>query len=154
MNLRLRSVESRREAEDVLPSLVRAVYETIRALREEAGEEEAERHARGWIARAEGEPSALLLVGEDAQRPLAVAATAPFVDPLDGGVRPMLVVLWVDPSIRHRGVARALVAELRRILAARGFRVLTARAGTGDDALLSMGERWGLVRSWEFLSSE
>ena len=83
-----------------------------------------------------------------------MAASAPFVDPLTGTMNPMLVMLWVDPSIRHRGVARALVGELKRRLARRGMTDLAARVGHTDDALTSMGERWGWVRSWSFLSAE
>ena len=85
---------------------------------------------------------------------MAFAASGPFRDPLTGVAEPMLVALYVVPEIRHRGVARALVLELRRLLAARGFSGLAARAAHNDDALISMGERWGLVRTWEFMSSE
>jgi hypothetical protein len=51
-------------------------------------------------------------------------------------------------------VARALVHETARLLAARGAGTLAARAGHNDDALISMGERWGFVRSWELLARE
>ncbi len=153
MNLRLKSLETSAEAEELVDVLVTATHETLNTLDDTTEREEAERAARAWLGRF-GEPGARAIVGEDEGRTLALAATAPFTDPLTADVVPMLVVLWVDPTIRHRGVARALVAELRRLLGAQGFGVLAARASTNDDALLSMGERWGLVRSWEFLSSE
>ena len=31
---------------------------------------------------------------------------------------------------------------------------LWARAAHNDDALISMGERWGFVRAWELMSAE
>ena len=39
-------------------------------------------------------------------------------------------------------------------LAARGVRGISARVGHNDDALISMGERWGFVRHWELLLRE
>jgi GNAT superfamily N-acetyltransferase len=66
----------------------------------------------------------------------------------------MVLVLYVEPDARHRGVARALVEEATRLLAARGLRRLAARAGHNDDALISMGERWGFVRQWELMLRE
>ena len=44
--------------------------------------------------------------------------------------------------------------EARRLLGQRGLRTLAARAGHNDDALISMGERWGFVRAWELLLYE
>ena len=83
-----------------------------------------------------------------------IAASAPFEDPLTGDVQALLILLYTDPSIRQRGVARSLTGELRRALAARGVTELWARAAHNDDALISMGERWGFVRSWELMSAE
>ena len=36
-------------------------------------------------------------------------------------------------------------------LAMRGIRKLGAICGHNDDALISMGERWGFTRRWEIL---
>jgi hypothetical protein len=43
---------------------------------------------------------------------------------------------------------------VQSVLAERGMRVLAARAGHNDDALISMGERWGFVRAWELMLFE
>jgi GNAT superfamily N-acetyltransferase len=56
--------------------------------------------------------------------------------------------------MRHRGLGSALVKETLRALAARGHATLTGRAGQNDDALISMGERWGFVRIWDLLVRE
>ena len=80
--------------------------------------------------------------------------TGPFADPLLGTTQPMVLVLHVDPSLRHRGVARELIAHADGLLYARGHATLAARAGHNDDALISMGERWGFVRSWELMVRE
>jgi hypothetical protein len=34
------------------------------------------------------------------------------------------------------------------------MKALSARAGHNDDALISMGERWGFVRQWEMMVRE
>ena len=80
--------------------------------------------------------------------------TVPFEDPLTGEILPMIVILRVDPNLRHRGIARALVDDARSILAERGHGILAARAGHNDDALISMGERWGFLRHWELMLHE
>ena len=111
--------------------------------------------ARRYLERF-GPREAVLVVAEprEVDRPLALAASAPFEDPLTGEVSAVLVLLYTDPSIRQRGVARALAQELRRVLASRGVTELWARAAHNDDALISMGERWGFVRAWELMSAE
>jgi GNAT superfamily N-acetyltransferase len=86
--------------------------------------------------------------------PVGLLLTMPFVDPLTADSVPMIVLLFVEPAHRHRGLARALAVEARRQLARRGFRSLAARAGHNDDALISMGERWGYLRAWEILLHE
>lgn len=82
---------------------------------------------------------------------MALCLSVPFDDPLLTVRTACIVGLWVNPRLRHRGVARALVGELRRILAQRGVTRIAARTGHTDDALISMGERWGFVRAWELL---
>jgi hypothetical protein len=52
------------------------------------------------------------------------------------------------------GEQRALVERCRALLASRGHKRLAARALHNDDALISMGERWGFVRAWEWMLYE
>lgn len=149
MNLRLRTVATRAEAHGIQALLEQAVREVMG---------DADRNpldvARRYLDRL-GAREALLVVAEprEVDRPLALAASAPFEDPLTGEVGAVIVLLYTDPSIRQRGVARALIQELRRALAARGVNELWARAAHNDDALISMGERWGFVRAWEMMSA-
>jgi len=150
MNLRLRTIASREEAQGTLALLEQAVREVL-------GEDERETPAaiaRRYLERL-GPRESLLVVAEPrgVERPLALAASAPLEDPLSGSVRALMVLLYTDPSIRQRGVARALTRELRRVLAVRGVGELWARAAHNDDALISMGERWGFVRAWELMSA-
>jgi ribosomal protein S18 acetylase RimI-like enzyme len=83
-----------------------------------------------------------------------VCLVGPLVDPLRGESLPTVLVLHVDPALRHRGVAHELIEEATRVLAARGLQRLAARVGHNDDALISMGERWGFVRSWGLMVRE
>lgn len=101
-------------------------------------------------------PEGLVLVArsKDGGERIGMCITAPFVDPLVGDSSPMIVVLEVDADHRHRGLAGQLVRATRAELAKRGLRDLGARAGHNDDALISMGERWGFVRVWEFMVRE
>ncbi len=78
----------------------------------------------------------------------------PLEDPLSGEREPLIVVLHVDVRFRHRGVARALVEAATEEFSRRGFSRVLARAGHNDDALISMGERWGFVRDWELMARE
>jgi ribosomal protein S18 acetylase RimI-like enzyme len=64
-----------------------------------------------------------------------------------------VLALHVDAGVRHRGVARALVAAAREALQARGVERLGARVEHNDDARISMGERWGWIRGWEWMDS-
>jgi ribosomal protein S18 acetylase RimI-like enzyme len=112
--------------------------------------------AARFVARHFDEPESLLLVAES--RPgagdLGLCLVGPFEDPLTAERVPMLLVLHVDPAVRHRGLARALVDEARAVLSERGLESLAARAAHNDDALISMGERWGFVRQWELMIHE
>lgn len=99
-------------------------------------------------------PETALVVAEEGGRAWGLCLTGPFRDPLLGTTLPMLLVLHVDPALRHRGVATELVQEAQRALGERGLYSLAARAGHNDDALISMGERWGFVRSWELMVKE
>lgn len=110
------------------------------------------RFARGSL-RA---PESVFLVAESApgEADLGLCLVGPFEDPLTGERVPMVLVLWVDPKVRRRGLAKALVAEAREILRERGLRRLAARAPHNDDALISMGERSGFTRQWELMLLE
>jgi len=118
MNLRLRTITSREEAQGTLALLEQAVREVNGA----AGGTESKRTptelARRYLERL-GPRESVLVVAEprEVARPLALAASAPLEDPLTGETRALVVLLYTDPSIRQRGVARALVGELRRALA-------------------------------------
>ena len=85
---------------------------------------------------------------------IGFCVTGPLVDPLVGDAMPMVVALYVDPNFRHRGLARKMVLGVRMELAERGHGTLAARAGHNDDALISMGERWGFVRAFEVMVRE
>jgi len=96
--------------------------------------------------------SFLIVAQDDAKANKGFAVAVPFLDPLSGERRPLLLFLWVESGLRRHGIARAMVLELRRLLKLEGSKGLQARIPHGDDALLSMGERWGLVRQWEILA--
>jgi GNAT superfamily N-acetyltransferase len=108
---------------------------------------------RRFLQRRFSDPETLVLVAETrpGRADLGVCVTGPFEDPLIGSRLPMILILFVSPSARHQGLAAALVARASERLAARGLRALAARAGHNDDALISMGERWGFVRTWEMM---
>lgn len=125
-----------------------------RALSEFQDEPPASDLGRRLVERAFDAPEFALVVAREDEQTLGLCATAPYEDPLTGERIPMIVLLFVEQAHRHRGLARALAAEARRQLARRGFRRLAARAGHNDDALISMGERWGYVRQWEILLHE
>ncbi len=110
--------------------------------------------SRRFLERHFAHSTTLLLLAESEEGLNGMCLTAPFEDPLTGEIVPMIVLLRVEPETRHRGLARALVDDARAILAERGHRVLAARAAHNDDALISMGERWGFVRHWELMLRE
>lgn len=51
--------------------------------------------------------------------------------------------LAVDEAHRRRGVASAVIAELRRIAAARGFSVIFVQADVGDDPAIALYTKLG-----------
>jgi ribosomal protein S18 acetylase RimI-like enzyme len=101
-------------------------------------------------------PESVLLVAESAagQADLGLCLVGPFVDPLTRERTPTVLLLHVDSAARHRGLAKALVAEAWSQLVARGATRLAGRVGHNDDALISMGERWGFTRRWEWIERE
>jgi len=153
MNLKLSTVEDLADARALGPLLQSAAEESGRSYREDPLPAVA---AERFLDRAFGRPETLLLVARTAEGepPVALVATGPLTDPLSGESLPVVVALWVAPDLRHRGLARALVREARRRLAARGLERLAVRVSYNDDALISMGERWGFVRAWELMTLE
>ncbi len=85
---------------------------------------------------------------------LGVCLTGPFEDPLTAERTPIVLILYVSPDMRHRGLGSALIQQALKELAGRGHAKLAGRAGQNDDALISMGERWGFVRVWDLLLRE
>lgn len=107
-----------------------------------------------FLRRSFSAQETLLLAAESDGKCWGLLLTGPFTDPLFGTTAPLILVLHVDSTLRHRGVASELVQEAERILTARGLSTLSARAAHNDDALISMGERWGFVRAWELMIKE
>ncbi len=101
-------------------------------------------------------PQSVLIVASepDGERLAGLSYAGPVEDPTSLERAPCLLALWVEPRLRHQGLARELVKETRKILAGRGQHRLLARVAHNDDALISMGERWGFVRTWEWMVSE
>lgn len=101
-------------------------------------------------------PETVLLVAErqPGAADLGLCLVGPAQDPLTRERVPTLLLVHVHPEVRHRGLARALVEEAWSHLAARGATRFAARVGHNDDALISMGERWGFTRRWEWIERE
>ena len=108
------------------------------------------------LRRALEAPEGVVLTAEEpgTERRIGICLTGPLVDPLVGDAMPMVIVLEVHPDFRHRGLAATMVRRVREVLQERGMTIVAARAGHNDDALISMGERWGFVRSWEVMVRE
>jgi GNAT superfamily N-acetyltransferase len=153
MDVILKQLETIDEALDLAPEIDRYAEQVIGELRDAppppgTGER--------LLRRVMEAPEGLVLVAhaKDGGQRIGMCVTAPLVDPLVGDSSPMIVVLEVDPDHRHRGLAGQLVRAARDTLGKRGLNDLGARAGHNDDALISMGERWGFVRVWEFMVRE
>lgn len=153
MNLELRIIQDLEEALALAPRMDAWAAESTAEFRDDALPRDV---GRTFVETHFQRPECLILVAEDKSsgQNFGTCVVGPFADPLTAETVPMVVLLWVDPSLRHRGVARALVVEARRLLRQRGFDKLAARAGHNDDALISMGERWGFLRHWELLLYE
>jgi GNAT superfamily N-acetyltransferase len=82
---------------------------------------------------------------------LGYCLVLPWADPLTDLVTPFIAALEVDRDYRHRGLARFMVNTVTAEMKRRGHHELAARVGHNDDALISMGERWGFVRSHEVM---
>ena len=151
MKLTFRAITSLEEALEHAPLLDRCAEEALGEFRDDPLP--ADVSAR-FLCTHFDEPQSLLLVAEREGELVGACLTGPFADPLTAEVTPMILILHVVPDVRHRGVARALVEDAVARLRERGAPTLGARAGHNDDALISMGERWGFVRSWELMVHE
>ncbi|MFT7676753.1 MAG: GNAT superfamily N-acetyltransferase [Planctomycetota bacterium] len=100
-------------------------------------------------------PEGVVLLAEtDSGERLGYCVVGPLIDPVVGDRWPMVLALWVHPDYRHRGLGGSLIKRVIADLHADGGHALAARAGHNDDALISMGERWGFVRHWELMIHE
>lgn len=153
MKLVLRQIQQLEEALALVPLLDRLAAEFMAQFSDQPLPSGAsERTLRATF----GARESVLVVAEGERRgeTLGVCWVGPLTDPLLGTTQPLVLVLHVDSSLRHRGVAGELVTDIERILAERGVHRLAARAAHNDDALISMGERWGFVRAWELMVKE
>jgi len=150
---RIRRIEELAAALDLAPALEAYAAQATAEFRDVPLPEGT---CRRFFGRSFSEPETVLVVAETAEgkSDLGVCLTGPFEDPLTAGRLPMVLILFVSPHARHRGLARALIEEVTETLAERGMKALSARAGHNDDALISMGERWGFVRQWEMMVRE
>jgi len=149
----LRHVHLVEEALALAPRLDRAAAERAREFQDEPVSEGV---VRDFLFERFDAPETLLVAAESepGRADLGLCLVGPFADPLLPTRVPMVLVLFVESNARHRGVARALIEEATRLLLERGFRTLAARAGHNDDALISMGERWGFIRQWDLMLRE
>lgn len=111
-----------------------------------------ERVLRRALEAREGVVLTAHLPGKDER--IGYCVTAPLVDPWIGDTSPAVVALFTNSDFRHRGLAGQMVTAARRELEGRGLMTLAALAGHNDDALISMGERWGFVRVYEVMVRE
>jgi GNAT superfamily N-acetyltransferase len=148
-----RHMELLSEALALAPELDRGLAERAREFQDEPL---APGLARAFLGTHFDAPETALVVAETAlgKADLGLCLTAPFADLVLGLRLPLIRVLSVSPAHRHRGVARALVDATTEVLARRGIARLAAQVGHNDDALISMGERWGFVRHWELMLRE
>lgn len=151
MDVRLQTVEDSARALKLAPMLDRILSEGTEAF---TPHDEFDGTAKAFVERHFGTPETLLVTAHEQDRdgmPIGVCVTGPFEDPMFGERHPLVLVLYVEPNYRHRGLARALIEDVERQLRERGCGALAARAGHNDDALISMGERWGFTRRWELM---
>ena len=153
MTPNLRLVTERREADALAPALDAYAAQALAEFRDTPLPEGV---CRRFFERHFADAESLLVIAESARgaADMGVCLTGPFEDPLTGERMPSVLILYVSPGMRHRGLGRALMDETLRTLAERGHHKICGRAGHNDDALISMGERWGFVRLWDLLVRE
>ena len=153
MDARIQEVTTLDDALDLAEEIDRYAAEALAEFRDDPPPPgTAERLLRRAMDSPEGVVLTARLAGNGER--IGWCVTAPLLDPLVGDTLPIVVGLFVHPDFRRRGLARELVRTAREILTRRGRPSLAARAGHNDDALISMGERWGFVRSWEIMVRE
>ena len=153
MDVTLKILEAPDDALDLAGEIDRYTREATAEFRDESpgegvGVRLVKRHFRA--------PECVFLTAHEKERGarIGMCVTVPMEDPLVGDQVPVVVVLHVHPEYRHRGLASHMVQAVRAELRTRGQSVLAARAGHNDDALISMGERWGFVRTVEIMVHE
>ena len=109
-------------------------------------DEQAER-VWGWLHDPDHTTEGLVAVDSD-DRPIGLAHFRPFARPLSATVAGYLDDLFVDPDARGSGAADALLQELARIAAQRGWSVL--RWITADDNYRARGvyDRYATRTGW------
>lgn len=152
MDLSLERVDSLEQALELAPLIDRHAGETMEQYAATAIPENV---GAAFLKRVFSAPETVVLVArQPGGNVVGAGISAPLVDPLLGTAMPVVAVLHVDPDLRHRGLARQLIDELTAVLAERGFTHLAGRVAHNDDALISMGERWGFTRQWELMIRE
>jgi ribosomal protein S18 acetylase RimI-like enzyme len=143
-------IESLERALECAQSLDLAARASLAEIRHEGLRDGA---AQRFLERAFDDPETVLLVAREDDVEVGLCLTGAWTEPFSGERFAGVLALHVDAGVRHRGVARALVAAAREALQARGVERLGARVEHNDDARISMGERWGWIRGWEWLDS-
>lgn len=123
------------------------------SLAEIANEPVEEGTSAAYLERAFDEDETVLLVAEEGGEEVGICLTGAWTEPLSGARMACVLALYVSPSVRHSGIARELIDATREALAERGVERLGARVEHNDDARISMGERWGWTRGWEWMDS-
>lgn len=152
-NVVMRAIESLDEALELSPALDAYAAQAMAEFRDVPLPEGV---TRRFFEKSFRAPETLIVVAESRRGAAdqGVCLTGPFEDPLTGERWPVLLLLFVSPDRRHQGIGRALVQDVTQRLAARGLSRIAGRAAHNDDALISMGERWGFVRQWEWMVRE
>ena len=156
MKVDLREITDSEEALGLAPHLEPAAKDAMTEFRDGALPEDLARRAlEHYMGPAASSDARLLLVAEEEQGAvLGVVLVGALLDPLALDEQPAIVLLWTHPNWRHRGIGRQLVTRARELMLERGHPALLARAGHNDDARISMGERMGFVRTWEWMALE
>jgi ribosomal protein S18 acetylase RimI-like enzyme len=150
---RLRRIEDLASALELSPALEAYASQATAEFRDGPLKEGT---CRRFFAKNFSEAETVFVVAETGKGKcdLGVCVSGPFEDPLTGSRASMVLILFVSPNARHQGLAARLVEEVSKALQERGIQSLAARAAHNDDALISMGERWGFVRTWEMMVRE
>ena len=153
MDVQLREITELDEALQLGPFLDGYAEETYAEFRDEPLPPEI---TARFLEKHFAAPETCLVVAEseEGKTDLGVCLVGPFQDPFVGETMPLVMLLFVVPTARHRRIAKALVEGVSGLLRDRGLPSLAARAGHNDAALISMGERWGFVRQWELMVLE